>query len=238
MRCTCRASVHHQPGCPEYDQPGERYGWHGWEHETELGNSDDRAGVDFLTITRDDEEVAVIIHRHLPNPRQDRLARARKQRDAEEMVRTLNITEEERTILAHYRGDCHNSAACPACSASRSWQDRDAEQACIIGGQEARLAVQSDNIATLQRRVATLEDREQGSDVTNDEGKVLRHARGLHEGMTVPGCAMCALRKSRDSAEAKVRTQEGTIRRQTATITALEAGVRDAQQRLNSIIEG
>lgn len=37
--------------------------WTGWEHEADLGNDNDRFGVHFLTIYRNGEEVAIIIHR-------------------------------------------------------------------------------------------------------------------------------------------------------------------------------
>lgn len=41
----------------------KRYGWIGWEAETDLDNPDDREGVYYLTITEDGEEFAVIMHR-------------------------------------------------------------------------------------------------------------------------------------------------------------------------------
>lgn len=49
---------------PWEDEPTPaRYGWTGWEAETDLGNDDDRQDVHYLTITEDGEEFAVIVHR-------------------------------------------------------------------------------------------------------------------------------------------------------------------------------
>jgi hypothetical protein len=39
------------------------YTWTGWDAETELHNADDREGVYYLTILKDGEEHAIIIHR-------------------------------------------------------------------------------------------------------------------------------------------------------------------------------
>lgn len=91
MNCTCRASVHHQPGCPDYP----------W-------------------MARDDEE---------------------------------------RTILAHYRGDCHNSADCPACKAGFNYQERIGTQADKIGTLQRRLD-QMGSSSTLNREIDRLEQEE------------------------------------------------------------------------------
>jgi hypothetical protein len=173
------------------------------------------------------------------------------------------LTGEERTLLAHYRGECHNSTNCAACQSERGW-------VAILGTRDStidRLEAQHRQdvvvgVLNTDERVVVRHLRGQHNDITvttcalceqrteisnypavddvqlnNAEVLAVRHLRNEHTS-GVYGCTACTLRKSRDSAEAKVRTQEGTIRRQTATITALEAGVRDAQQRLNSIIEG
>jgi len=65
------------------------FGWHGWEDETELGNEDDREGVQFLTLTQDGEEIAVIIHRLMDDDR-DGPIKAQKEAMAQRIVDALN----------------------------------------------------------------------------------------------------------------------------------------------------
>lgn len=67
----------------------EPYVWHQWEAETDLGNENDREGVEFLTIaTGDGEELAVIIHR-LWGDERDAPAKARKEAVAQQIVNAL-----------------------------------------------------------------------------------------------------------------------------------------------------
>lgn len=40
--------------------------------------------------------------------------------ETEQQPQPSRLTEEERTILAHYRGDCHDGTACPTCKAMSS----------------------------------------------------------------------------------------------------------------------
>lgn len=74
---------------PVARQPEPEFGWHGWEDETDLGNEDDREGVQYLTITQGDAEVAIIVHRQMYDDRDDRI-RARKVAMADRIVDALN----------------------------------------------------------------------------------------------------------------------------------------------------
>jgi septal ring factor EnvC (AmiA/AmiB activator) len=64
--------------------------------------------------------------------------------------------DEERTILAHYRGDCHDGADCPACKAGFNYQERIGTQADKIGTLQRRLD-QMGSSSTLNREIDRLE---------------------------------------------------------------------------------
>lgn len=70
------------------------YTWTGWDDETDLGNADDREGVEYLSILDPKrDEVAVIIHRNQGDAG-DAVQKARKEAQAQAIVDALNGTAE------------------------------------------------------------------------------------------------------------------------------------------------
>lgn len=68
-----------------------RYDWTDFEAEVDLGNTDDREGVYFLTIREDCEEMAVIIHRTYGDAYPlDGISSERKRMNAQRIVDALN----------------------------------------------------------------------------------------------------------------------------------------------------
>jgi hypothetical protein len=64
--------------------------------------------------------------------------------------------DEERTILAHYRGDCHDGANCTPCKSVANWSATANRRQRTIRSQAARLGTQADKIGTLLRSSSTL----------------------------------------------------------------------------------
>lgn len=69
-----------------------RYGWHGWDSGEDV--TPPEPDKEWLTITDDGEEMAVIVHRDVSDdPVQNEQHRLDKERRAQRIVDALNATE-------------------------------------------------------------------------------------------------------------------------------------------------